>query len=173
MENNNLTPEESFSIITKAISNFKINYKENSKSFLLWGWVMSLASFSHFTILKILISKEAYDQMLLFSIGTWTVFVFVGFIIEFFSYKKSIKAKKVFSHLDRYINYLWKVTGFSIPILIFISIRLEIPPPPIFLLILGTATTITGLFIKFKPVTIGGIAFFLFAIISTFVTGEN
>ena len=86
---------------------------------------------------------------------------------------ESNKNKKVFSHLDRYINYLWKVTGFSIPVLVFLSIKLEIPPPPIFLLVMGTATTITGLFLKFKPVTIGGIGFFLFAIFSTFVTGEN
>lgn len=172
MENNKLTPEESLDIITKAISNFKINYKENSKSFLLWGWIMSLASFSHFAVIKILISKEAYNQILLFSIGIWTVFVLIGFIIEYFSFRKTIKEKRVFSHLDRYLNYLWKVTGSSIPVLVFLSIRLEIPVPPIFLLIMGAATTISGLFIKFKPVTLGGIAFFLFAIASTFVTNE-
>ena len=172
MEKNILSPEESFDIITKAISNFKINYKENSKSFLLWGWIMSLASFSHFAVIKILISKEAFNQMLLFSIGIWTVFVLIGFIIEYFSFRKTIKSKKVFSHLDRYLNYLWKVTGFSIPVLVFLSIRLDIPPPPIFLLIMGVVTTITGLFIKFKPVTVGGIGFFLFAIVSTFVTNE-
>jgi hypothetical protein len=173
MEKNNLTPEESFDIITKAISNFKINYKGNSKSFLLWGWIMSLASFSHFIVIKILLSKEAYELMFLFSIGTWIVFVFSGFIIEYFSNRKRNKDKKVFSHLDRFINILWKVTGFSIPVVIFLSIKMEIPPPPIFLLVMGTATTITGLVIKFKPVTFGGIAFFLFSIVSTFVTKEN
>lgn len=172
MEKNILSPEESFDIITKAISNFKINYKENSKSFLLWGWIMSLASFSHFAVIKILISNEAYNQILLFSIGIWTVFVLIGFIIEYFSFRKTIRDKKVFSHLDRYLNYLWKVTGSSIPVLVFLSIRLDIPPPPIFLLIMGVATTISGLFIKFKPVTVGGIGFFLFAIVSTFITNE-
>jgi len=173
MEKNNLTPEESFDIITKAISNFRINYKENSKSFLLWGWIMTLASLSHFVVIKILISKEAYDQTTLFSIGNWSVFVIIGWIIEYLSYRKNSKNKKVFSHLDRYLDYLWKVTGLSIPILVFLSLRLHVPVPPIFLLILGTATTISGLFIKFKPVIMGGIAFFLFAIISTYVTAEN
>ena len=61
MEKNNLTPEESFAIINKAISNFKMNYKENAKIFLLWGWILTLASFSNFIILKILHSKEAYE----------------------------------------------------------------------------------------------------------------
>jgi hypothetical protein len=173
MEKNNLTPEESLDIITQAISNFKMNYKENSKSFLLWGWLMSLASFSHFILIKILLSKEAYDLMFWFSIGNWTVFVFSGFIIEYFTNRKSNKDKKVFGHIDRFINILWKVTGISIPVTVFLSIRLEIPPPPFFLLIMGTATTITGLLLKFKPVIFGGIAFFLFSIGSTFAPNEN
>lgn len=172
MKNETLTPEESFDIITKAISNFRVNYRENSKSFLLWGWIMSLASFSHFALIKILISQEAYDHMLLFSIGIWAIYVLIGFIIEYFSYRKLSKDKKVFNHLDRYLNYLWKVTGFSIPILIFLAVRLDIPPPPIFLLIMGIATTITGLFINFRPVILGGVAFFLFAIASSFFTNE-
>lgn len=37
MEKSNLTPEESFDIINKAIANFKMNYRENSQVFLLWG----------------------------------------------------------------------------------------------------------------------------------------
>jgi len=173
MEKNSLTPEESFTIINKAISNFKMNYKEKAKSFLLWGWIMSLASFSHFIIIKILISKEAYELMFSFSLGNWLVFVFIGFIIEYFSYRKNYKDIKVFSHLDKFIDILWKVTGLSIPIIVFLSIKLEISPPTFFLLVLGIATTITGFLIKFKPIIFGGIAFFLFAIGSTFVQEEN
>jgi len=63
MEKNNLTPEESFKIINKAIDNFKMNYKESAKIFLLWGWILTLASFSNFIILKILHSKESYQLM--------------------------------------------------------------------------------------------------------------
>lgn len=173
MEKENLTPEESFDIITKAISNFKMNYKENSKSFLLWGWLMSLASFLHFIVVKILISKEAYEQMLLAGFGTWIIFVISGFLIEYFTNRKSNRDKKVFSHLDRFINILWKVTGVSIPIIVFLSIKLHIPPPPFFLLVMGITTTITGLLIRFRPVTFGGIAFYLFAIVSTFIPDEN
>ena len=56
MEKDNLTPEESFEIINKAISNFKMNYKENALVFLLWGWILTLASISNFIILKIVSS---------------------------------------------------------------------------------------------------------------------
>lgn len=171
MEKNILTPEESFDLIQKHILNFKMNYKENANFFLLWGWIMSLGSLSHFLVTKILISREAHELMLSLSIGNWLVIVFIGFIIEYFMDRK--RDKKVFSQLDRFTNVLWKVTGASIPVTIILCISLQIPPPPFFLLIMGTATTITGLLIKFKPVIIGGIAFFLFAIVSTFVTNES
>lgn len=170
MERNNLTPEESFDLIQKHISNFKMNYRENAKIFLLWGWIISLASITHFAIIKILIKKEAYDLMLSLSVGNWLVFVFTGFIIEYFFNRN--KDKKVFSQLDRFSNILWKITGAAIPVTIIICIKLQVPPPPFVLLIMGTATIITGLLIRFKPVIAGGIGFFLFSIASSFVTNE-
>lgn len=173
MDNNNLTPEESFDLINKAISNFKMNYKENAKMFLLWGWITTFASISHFIILKILHSKEAYELMGPFSIGNWAAFIFSAFIIHYFMQRKIKKDKKVFSHLDNYIRILWLVTVASMFVAIFLCFKLGIVPPTLFLFIAGTATTITGLLIKFKPVVIGGSLFFLFCIATTFVSNEN
>jgi len=172
MEKNNLTPEESFSIISKAISNFKMNYKESAKIFLLWGWILTLASFSNFIILKILHAKEAYKLMGLFSLGNWVVFALIGFIILFFMERKINKDKKVYSYLEIYIKKLWIVTAASFFIATLLCIKLEIAPPPIMLLIGGIATTTSGLLIKFKPLIIGGIAFFIFSIATTFVSNE-
>lgn len=171
MDKNILTPEESFDLIQRHISSFKNNYKENAKFFLLWGWIMSIASLSHFIITKILIINEAYELMIVSSIGNWIMFVLLGFLIEYFMSRNN--NKKVFSQLDRFSNVLWKVTGASIPVTIILCIKLQVPPPPFFLLIMGSATTITGVLIKFKPVIAGGIAFFLFSVATTFVQNEN
>ncbi len=173
MDKNNLTPEESFDIITKAISNFKMNYKEGAKSFLLWGWVLTLASFSNFIILKVLHIKEAYGSMGFYSLANWVLFGIIGFIFLFFMERKTNKDKKVFSHLDGYIKKLWIVTAASFFVAVILCIKLEIAPPPIMLLIAGIATTTSGLLIKSKPVIIGGIAFFIFSIATTFVSNEN
>lgn len=172
MDKNDLTPEESFNIINKAISNFKMNYRESAKTFLLWGWVLTLASFSNFIILKILDTKEAFNLMGLFSLGNWVVFGIIGFIILFFMGRKIKKEKKIYSYLDTYIKKLWIVTAASFFIAIILCIKLEIAPPPIMLLIGGIATTTSGLLIKFRPVIIGGIAFFIFSIATTFVSNE-
>ncbi|MCF8360615.1 MAG: hypothetical protein K9H26_17815 [Prolixibacteraceae bacterium] len=172
MEKNNLTPEESFTIINKAIANFKMNYKEASKIFLLWGWILALASLSNFVILRILHIKEAYNLMGVFSLGNWAAFALVGFLIMFFVNRRTKKHKKVYTQLDRYFNHLWIVSASSFFIATLVCIKLEIAPPPIMLLIAGLATTTSGLFIKFKPVIFGGIAFFIFSIASTFVANE-
>ena len=170
MENNNLTPEESFSIINKAIANFKLNYRETAKVFILWGWVLAIASLSNFIILKILYSREA--SIGLVSLCNWAVFLLIGSIIMFFMDRKLNKDKKVFSYLESYFKNLWTVTAASFIIATFLCIKLEINPPPIMLLIAGMATTTSGLLIKYKPVIIGGMAFFIFSLAATFVSNE-
>ena len=172
MERNDLTPEESFEIIKKAIVNFKMNYRESSKVFLLWGWILSFACFSNFIIVKILQSKEAYESMNLFILGNWLVFCSLGFIILLFMMRKTNNEKKVFSHIETYVKNLWWVIAASFVVATFICIKLEIAPPPIMLLIAGIATTTSGLLIKFKPLIIGGMTFFLFSIATVFVTNE-
>jgi hypothetical protein len=172
MYKDDLTPEESFKIIDKAISNFKTNYKESAQIFLLWGWILTLACFAQFFILKILQSKEAYEQIGLFSIGNWVVLILIGFVIQFFIVRKINKEKKVYSYLEGYLKSLWMVAVVSIFVAIIICIKLGIEPLAFILLIAGIGTTTTGLLIKFRPLAIGGITFFIFSIATTFVSGE-
>ena len=172
MVKNDLTPEDSFSIIDKAISNIKTNYKESAQIFLLWGWILSLACFAQFIILTILKNKEAYDQIGVYSIGNWVVLVLVGFIFQFFIIRKINKEKKVYSYLEGYLKSLWMVILISFFVAAAISIKLEMELLPIILLIAGIGTTTTGLLIRFKPLVIGGLTFFIFSIATTFVSNE-
>ena len=79
MEKNDLTPEESFDVINKAIANFKINYKESSKVFLLWGWMLTLASVSNFILLKFVHSMEPWVLKGYVILGSWALFIFNRF----------------------------------------------------------------------------------------------
>lgn len=170
MENINLTPEESFSIINKAIANFKLNFRETAKVFLLWGWVLAIASLSNFIILKILYSREASIGLL--SMFNWAVYILIGFIIMLFMEHKIKKDKKVFSHIESYFKNLWSVTAASFFIATLLCIKMKINPPAIMLLIAGIATTTSGLLIKYRPLIIGGMTFFIFSLAATFVSNE-
>jgi len=172
VDKNNLTPEESFIIINKAVSNFKTNYKESAQIFLLWGWVLTLACFAQFFILKILQSKEAYQQIGLYSIANWIVLIVIGFVIQFFIVRKINKDKKVYSYLEGYVKSLWMVVLGSFIVTAIICIKLDIAALPIIFLVAGIGTTTTGLLIKFRPLAIGGITFFIFSIATTFVSSE-
>ncbi|HET7117971.1 MAG TPA: hypothetical protein VFI29_15855 [Hanamia sp.] len=171
MNQNDLTAKESFSIIEKAISSIKTSYKESAQIFLLWGWILSLAWFTQFIILKILQNKD-YDQIRFYSIGNWIVLILIGFIFQFFIIRKINKEKKVSSYLEDYLKSLWMVVGVSFCVAIFIGIKMEIALLPIILLIAGIGTTTTGLLIRFRPLVIGGATFFIFSIAATFVSGE-
>jgi hypothetical protein len=117
-------------------------------------------------------SKEAYESMGLYSLANWSVFGIIGFIVLFLMERKTNKDKKVYSHLETYIKNLWTVAAVSFFIGTLVCIKLEIAPPPIMLLIAGIATTTSGLLIKFRPMIIGGMSFFIFSIATTFVLNE-
>ena len=167
-----MTPEDSIAIIDKAIAGFKINYRESSVTFLLWGWILSLASFSNFIILRILHIREAYNLMGKYSFLNWLVFGVIGFILMFILARKIDRKKKVYSQMDTYVRKLWIATAASFFVAIVICMKLEIAPPPVMLLIAGLATTTTGLLIRFRPMTIGGMSFFVFAIAAAFLNNE-
>ncbi|MEO9021489.1 MAG: hypothetical protein ABI290_05085 [Ginsengibacter sp.] len=172
MNQNDLTPEKSFAIIERAISSIKTSYKESAQIFLLWGWILTIACFAQFIILKILQSKEAYEQIGFYSIGNWLVLILIGFIFQFFIVRKIDKEKKVSSYLEGYLKSLWMVVVVSFCVAVFIGIKLEITLLPVILLIAGIGTTTTGLLIRFRPLVIGGVTFFIFSIAAAFVSGE-
>jgi hypothetical protein len=100
------------------------------------------------------------------------MFAVIGFIALFFIVRREKKYKKVYSYIDGYVNKLWWVTLVAFFVAIFICIKLEIAPPPIMMLIAGIATATTGFLIKFRPLIIGGMAFFIFSIVTIFVSNE-
>ena len=172
MEKHDLTPEQSLAIISKSIANFKMNYRESARFFLLWGWMLTFASFSNFVILRILHTREAYGLMGPLSLGNWGLFILIGFVVQFFMNRQINRNKKVYSHLDGYIRDLWIVAAVGFFVGTLVCVQLDIIPPPIMLLIAGIATTASGVMIKFRPVILGGVAFFAFSIATSFVNNE-
>jgi len=102
----------------------------------------------------------------------WAVYILIGFIIMLFMEHKINKNKKVFSYVESYFKNLWSVTAASFFIATLLCIKMEINPPAIMLLIAGIATTTSGLLIKYRPLIIGGMTFFIFSLAATFVSNE-
>jgi hypothetical protein len=167
-----MTPQDSLKLIEKFIANYRRNYQSDSYFFLLWGWLIALASLSHFILLRVMIGLGSYTHINLFSALIWGGFVVTGFLMQYFHMRRNQDKSLIRSHLDRVISVLWQTTGYGILLVALLSIKLGEYPSPFVLTVAGLATFITGRVIRFSPLKWGGIVFFIFAVVAAFVVNE-
>lgn len=168
---NNMTPDESLAVISEMINNLKEDFKYNGFYFILWGWTISLACITHFIIIQILCRHEMFSRIGFFSIVNWVTFPLAGYIIHYaYLVKRKPRNRSLYT---RFFKVLWQVAGLTLIIIAIICVKFEIYPPVFMLPIIGMATLITGLIIRYKPIIAGGIVFFIAAVISTFWLYES
>ena len=166
---NEMTPNESLIVITEMINNLKEDYKDDAYSFILWGWTITLACITHFIIIQIHCRYEIFSRMGLISMVLWVAFVTAGFIIHYMHKMREAKHKpRNRSLYERFIKALWLAAGLNMVVIIFLCFKFEIYPPVLIMPIIGMATMIMGLMIRFKPIIAGGFIFFAATIIAAF-----
>ncbi|MEZ5084593.1 MAG: hypothetical protein R2750_14305 [Bacteroidales bacterium] len=162
----NLTQQQSLKIIQEMIATSKNNLKDNSFFFLLWGWLVLIASLSHFALLQI---GWQYAYL------PWPLLMFSGGIISVIAGYRLGKKAQVISHVDKMIIYLW--WGFLVVMLIilfmagFNKIDWNLTHP-IIITLYGLGTFVSGGVLKFKPLIIGGIVSWVIAVIAFFTEPE-
>ena len=161
METGQLNPTESLSIISKAISQTKENFKGQSFYFLMWGWIIAIASFCNYLLISFTEFRQDYLP--------WLILIPMGWAISIVYSVKKERTKQYETYFEVFLKYLWIVLGATFMVSVFISISLKIQPAVFLLLIAGIGTVVSGLIMKFKPLTIGGVLFFVFAIASIYV----
>ncbi len=168
-----LTPEESLRIIQKSISNSRKNMREGSFYYLLWGWALILASLANYFLIRYLIGKERYGDIMLMSLLAWGVFIIVAMIIQFVYQSRVSERERVVTHLDRYITIVWITAGLLMGLMAFLSLKLDAYPTPFILGVTAMATAVSGLMLRFRPLVIGAVIFLAAAVISSFMRGTD
>lgn len=148
-----MSPEKSLEIITQMINESKESFKHHSFYFLLWGWLMIAAALGEYYLLSIDFK---------FHFLTWILFSTIGGIITGIKGVNEKTHHKTFA--DRVMTYIW--SGFGITIIISLVALIPSNPNPFVLLLVGLVTFITGGVTQFKGFIIGGIVFWIAAIIS-------
>ena len=170
-ENKNLSAEESLSLISEMINSVKGEFRQNAFYFLLWGWTIALSCLVHYTLIMIFIRLEMCDKINLFSFINWAVFVSIGMVIQYsHALKKPVQTK---SHYNRFLRIIWQVSGLTMVLSVFIALKFSFYPIPLILLITGLATLTSGIIIRFKPLILGGILFFIAAMVATYLLYEQ
>lgn len=162
MKEEQLSPEQSLQLIQSMISKTRQDMSDDSIYFLVWGWITFIACTGQF-ILKKIVNYEQHYQV-------WWLVV-VGIIFSIWQGSREGKTKKVSTYLGDSMKYLWIGMGISFFVLSMILTRMGWGSPvfPFFIMLYGLGTFISGNFLRFRPLVIGGIIAWALAIGSVYV----
>ena len=161
MQQENFSPTESLQLIQSMIDKTRKNVGDDSKYFLLWGWITFIAFIGQFVLKNIF----AYDKHYL----VWLLII-PGIIISTIFGIKEERSRKVKTYLDDSMKYLWMGMGISFFVLSMILSRMGWGNNifPFFMLLYGLGTFVSGKIIQFIPLVVGGLIAWALAITAVF-----
>jgi len=158
-----LTESESLEVIQRMLLTVKNDLEDDSFYFLLWGWLVFVASLAQY----ILMNME-YDKPY---IG-WMILMPAGGLFSFLYGRKQNKNKKVKTYIDELMGYVLIAFLVSLFMVLFFQGMLKLNCYPMVMMVYGIWLFISGGAIKFKPLIAGGIINWVLCIAAFFVSFE-
>ncbi len=154
-----LTSEESLQLITRMITKAKNDYFDSGLSALLWGSVTVFCGLAAFVNYWLDWRPLDYVWFLtLAAVGPQAIIAI-----------RERKDRRYKHHEDDHIGGIWISFGISIFLISYFATRYQLPQQPaLYLTIYGIPTFATGYARRFRPMLLGGLACWVFAILSTF-----
>ncbi len=153
-------------LIYEMIDNSKAQIKESAFFYLLWGWLVLIASLIHFILMKL-----GYH----YSFLAWPIIMTVGMVISVTVGIRLGKKSNYRTHIDTAIIYLW--WGFFSLLLVVLSFAIFGLIPwhvtnALIIAMYGLGTFVSGGILKFRPLIIGGICSWIISLGVFVVPGE-
>ena len=181
MEEKKLSEKESLALITQMINKAKDSYHDTGIGAMMWGSVIAICSL-------VKLSEIQFGYKLPFDIYLLTL---LAIIPQIFITIKEKKERKIKSYDDAYMDYIWLGFGICIFLLIHIinlvfnawspvsqeynsltghasSFHFSEFISPLFLMLYGLPTFITGAACKFKPMLWGGLFCWVCSVITVY-----
>lgn len=146
-EEKELTQEESFRIIHEMISAAKNDVKADAFIFLLWGYLVFIASISQFILAEM--NVEHSDVV-------WLLMP-LGAIVTVIYYMKKRKTERVRSHVSEFLKSIWIAFGAAMVVIMFSNTMTGSLLLPNIMVLYGIGLFLSGSVLKFKPLVAGGI----------------
>ena len=161
MIESSFSPLDSIKLIQGMIDKTRQNIGDNSKQFLLWGWISFVACVGQFIL------KHFFEYPHHYLIWLLTL---PGAIISIILGRRQARQKVANTYLGESMKHLWFGMGISYFVLSMILTRLGWNTNifPFFMLLYGLGTFISGKFLQFKPFVWGGLTAWVLAIAATF-----
>lgn len=154
---NKLTPNESLEIITNAIQQAKRNIeKGGSFQILWWGWIIAIANFGHYGLIKLDYSAPYI---------VW-ILIIPGVIVSAIHGYRMKKRAHVVTFVDSLYGQIWLAAFIVIMCSVIFMSKLNFYHEPVILGIAGMGMYITGILLKFRPVVIGAIVLWIGSLVA-------
>ena len=145
-------------VIYDMIENSKTRIRENAFFYLLWGWLVLIASLSDFIMMKFGIY---------YSFLAWPIIMTAGGVISAIAGIRMGKRAGYRTHIDTAVIYLWYGFFFTLLIILAFAIGGKISweiADALIISMYGLGTFVSGGILKFKPLIIGGICCWIIAL---------
>lgn len=156
-----LGPQQSLLLIEDVITRTKDHFRSNSFYFMLWGWLISTASFSFFVLHQFTSFK--------FYFLPFPILVAAGIVTTLVAFFRDRARQNVETYSDHFISRLWMVLGLGFITIVVLSLSQHVAPFLFTIVIAAIGTLVSGLIMKFKPLITGGLLFFAAALIGIWV----
>ncbi len=155
-----MTGEESLRIITDMIQKTRVNIKHGSFHLLLWGWLILICSLSDYLIRQFTTFEKTYY--------VWWLTIPAIIVSMIYGFSKGRK-QAVYTYIDRIYMWTWMAAIPTAAIMIIMLIGNNVNFIGSFMLMLfALPTFMSGIMIKFKPLMIGGVCFWILALVGHF-----
>ncbi len=158
-----LTELESWDIIQRMIQEAKNEVRDDGFFYLLWGWLVLVASLGHYVLGYVLHYPHPYIVWLL---------MLVGVIGTVYQVNRRSRKERVKTYISRFMASFWFAIFIAIVItLIGGGFKIGFQAAyPILIALYGVATFTSGSLFRFKPLIIGGAACWILAVVAFFVS---
>jgi len=164
MEAKNLNEKESLELISQMIRSSRLKLENgNGMPFLIWGYTTFIVSL----LVYFLVNTTGDYHYHWF----WFLIPVIGSIGMFIFQKGNVKHARNF--IDRVVGNIWLVNGSAAFLISFCAFYFRIPILSIMILLMGMATALTGLVIKFKPFILSGFLGMASCVVPFFMKGNE
>lgn len=157
-----LTPQESLRLIESMIGQARRSFSRMSFYFLLWGFLLIAAMVVTFLLRD---SVSGWQNG-----AAWGVAGTLGGIISAVRGAREGRKELVSNPMDSTIGWLWSAFVITMILLIALSVRSRVDATIAITMLTGLPTFITGQAMRFRPLVLGGVLFWLAGVAMLFVT---
>lgn len=158
----NFSEKDSLAVIMNMIHSAKADISDESFYYLLWGWLVLIASLTHYTLLHLSIEMAPI---------AWMLMPLGGIITAVYGYNQNKKENRK-TFVDEFMKYVLIAFLVSLVMVLVFMSKLGSSTYPMILMIYGIWLFVSGGVLKFKPLMAGGIINWAMAGVAFFVAPD-